>query len=123
MFPVPACRDIRLRTMDLYGCGVYGVTACQGTARLWVSSCTLRDCSYGPIEIYDCRDCVYFMDCTMTGSASGGYFEPSEDYTLHLWRCTLGQQESNYWTFDEDADIQDCTMMEPTVYPEYGYGD
>lgn len=116
------CRDVALSHLDLYGCGVYAVSACEGTARLVTTDCTLRDCSYGPIELYDCQDSITFERCVMIRSNYGGYFDDSGDYDLFFIQCEFGPNESNYWYWceGEHCIFTDCQIMSPTEDPDYG---
>ena len=117
-----ACRDIRLRSMDLYGCGVYGIGTEDGTGDLLVSDSTIRDCSSGTFYLSDCVGAFRFTNCTFIGSGWGGYYD-GDDSQLFFVGCSFGQQESNTWYFRDDVSMEDCTFMEPDQYPEYGYED
>ncbi len=116
-----ACQKVRLRSMDLYGCGVYGIGAYNGCGMVEVSHSTIRDCEYGPFEIYEGSGDFFFTDCTLTGSGWGGFFENNETSQLSFSGCSFGQQESNCWYFDESATFEDCEFMEPTEYPDYSF--
>ncbi len=110
--------------MDLFGCGVYGIGSYENSGDVYVTNSTIRDCSYGPFEIYDPDGAFEFTDCTLTGSAWGGSYWASETSAMRFIRCKFGQSESNAWYFRDDAYFEDCDMMEPTDYPDYGdYGD
>lgn len=118
------CRDVALDHLDLYGCGVFAVSAYEGTERLVTTDCTLRDCMNGPIEVYDCKDYILFDRCTMTGSDFGGSYDYSEDYDLFFVNCTFGQRETDYWYWNESdhCSFDNCQFMEPSEYPDYEEG-
>ena len=117
------CRDIRLRTLDLYGCGVYGIGCHDFCADLSVSNSTIRDCEFGPFEIYNGVGDFTFTACTLSGSGGGGIFEFNDSSRLSFAGCFFGQEESNTWYWDEDALFDDCEFTEPDVYPDFGYED
>jgi len=117
------CSGVRLNTLDLYGCGVYGLQASEGTSDIYVFNTTLRDCAFGPLDISACHGEITFQDCVLTGSGWGGYYWAEADTKLTFSGCTFGQQESNAWFFRDDADFVDCTWSEITEYPDYGDDD
>ncbi len=114
-----ACKKVSLRSMDIYGCGVYGIGTYQGCGELSVSNSTIRDCAYGPFEINDGSGIFEFTACTLAGSGWGGIYDADETSVLRFAGCYFGQQESNCWYFDESAIFEDCEFMEPTEYPDY----
>lgn len=113
------CRDIRLRTMDLYGCGVYGVGA-YGCGDLTVSNSTIRDCSYGSVEISESVGDNLFTACTLSGSWGAGDYTPTAVSTLAFVGCSFGEGESTGWYFRNSAAFEDCEWSEPTSYPDRG---
>ena len=54
-------RDITLKSLDLYGCGAYGIS-CIDCTGLEAESCTIRDCSWGIMNINGCYD-LSFVNC------------------------------------------------------------
>ena len=119
------CRNIRLRTMDLYGCGAYGITAMDGCGDMLVSNSTIRDCSYGPFAIYTGEGEFRFTACTLSGSEGGGDYGPESGSSLVFDGCAFGLQESNRWYFDNDVTCENCQWSSPTEYPDVdpGYAD
>ena len=113
------CDGVLMVGLDLYGCGVYGIGASEGTANLIVTQSTIRDCEYGPIEIYQPKGDYVFSDSVFTGSAWGGYFEQNFESTLSFINCTFGDGETNTWAFADHVYFEDCTFGNITVYPEY----
>ncbi|MCR5685270.1 MAG: right-handed parallel beta-helix repeat-containing protein [Lachnospiraceae bacterium] len=116
------CSNITLEIMDIYGCGVYGIGAFEGTKNLYVHDSTIRDCSYGPFEIYECKGEVIFTDCIFTGSDGCGYCSRTmrnQDPKLIFKNCMFGEWETNGWYFDENCVNEDPTWSEITYYPEY----
>ena len=112
------CRDIQLRYLDLYGCGVYGIGCVNQSGDLYVRDSVIRDCYYGPFNIYEGRGEFMFTNCTFSGSDGGGYFDFNDNASLSFFRCSFGQEESNCWSFDEFGTYEECEFMEPTYYPE-----
>ncbi len=110
--------NIYLSAMDLYGCGMYGFTAKDGSGNVYVHSCTIRDCEAGPFYITEPVGKYEFRNCWLSGSFGGGYYEPSEDAELLFTECNFGTKETNYWYFNEDAVFTDCYWEEITEYPD-----
>jgi len=117
------CRNVYLRTMDLYGCGVYGIGAYNGSGNLYVSNSTIRDCAYGPFEIFEGEGDFQFTACTLAGSDGGGWYDVNEVSQLSFIGCFFGEQESNFWYFDETASFENCEWSEITEYPDYSGAD
>jgi len=115
------CKNITLSAMDLYGCGVYAIETGKGTGDLYVYSSTLRDCSYGSLNIAEGVGIFEFHDCTFTGSCWGGSYDNSVDSELYFYNCIFGEEETNTWFFWSDIHTIDCTWAEITEYPDYEY--
>lgn len=118
-----ACSDIELDSVDLYGCGVFGIAAYDGTSNMHVNNSVIRDCSYGPFSIIEGKGTYEFRDCSMTGSYGGGNFEKSRENKLEFYNCSFGQEESNTWLFRDEIYTEDCAWTEPSIYPDYGYDE
>ena len=117
------CRDIHLSAMDLYGCGVYGIGCYDGTGEMYVYSSTIRDCSYGALNILDANGRFEFHDCTLTGSEGYDLYEKSPWSELAFYKCVFGDNETSYYMFLEDVYTEDCVWSENYIYPEYGYDE
>ncbi len=111
-------QDIFLSAMDLYGCGMYGFSAWNGSGNIHVQSCTIRECEAGPFYVEGPKGIYEFRNCWLIDSYGGGYFEQTEDAELSFVECNFGTEESNYWYFDEYATFTDCYWEEITEYPD-----
>ncbi len=114
------CRDVELRDMDLYGCGVYGVCATDGSGDLTVSDSTIRDCAYGSLVIEEGMGDFTFADCVFSGSGSGGYYEPTKASRLNFINCSFDDGESTGWYFRNTAFFENCTWGDILSYPDRG---
>jgi len=113
------CQKISLHSLDLYGCGTYGVTASH-TVGIALKDCIIRECSYGMVDLYLCSNAVFegcdfrdnggydmlslngsfahFEDCSFTGN-EGSDFLPAYYYCgsesgARFERCIFGRWES-----------------------------
>lgn len=111
-------QDIFLSAMDLYGCGMYGFSAWNGSGNIHVQSCTIRECEAGPFYVQEPKGIYEFRNCGLIDSYGGGYFEQTEDAELSFVECNFGVEETNYWYFDEYATFTDCYWEEITEYPD-----
>ena len=114
------CSDIVLSGLDLYGCGVYGIS----TSKCGFLTCfdsTIRDCKNGALQLYDAQGRQMFLNCVMTGSGSGDYFfvNDGSDGEFYFYRCTFGEGESNSLAFSKWITTEDCNWSEITAYPDY----
>lgn len=118
-----SCQGIYLDTMDLYGCGVYAISALEGSGEFTIENSVLRDCCNGAFEIWGAEGGFYFTDCTLTGSLGIPYFDGGENSWIEFYGCTFGQRETEGLFFSDAiyAD-EDCVWSEDIeYYPEYGY--
>jgi len=115
------CRNINLSAMDIYGCGVYGIGCYNGTGEMYVYSSTIRDCSYGALEILDGNGRFEFHNCMLTGSEAYDCYEPTPYSELAFYECVFGDNETSYYMFLEDIYTENCIWSENYEYPEYGY--
>lgn len=113
-------KSVLLYSLDLYGCGVYGIGCYDFCGNMYVTNCTIRDCEDGPFEIFNGEGDFEFTACTLSGNGGGGVFEINEISQLSFIACSFGQEESNYWYFDESASFDDCEFMEPDYEDFYG---
>ena len=111
-------RDIFLSDMDLYGCGMYGFSAWNGSGNIHVQSSIIRECEAGPFYVEEPKGIYEFRDCWLKDSYGGGYFEETADAELSFVACNFGAEETNYWYFDEYAAFTDCNWEEITEYPD-----
>jgi len=110
--------NVYLTAMDLYGCGMYGFDALQGSGNIYLQSCTIRDCEDGPFYIAEAKGKYELRNCWLKGSDGGGYYEPADGAELSFVECNFGEKETNYWYFDEYATFTDCYWEEITEYPD-----
>ena len=115
------CTGVELDKMDLYGCGVYGIEALDGSGDIHVRESEIRDCEYGPFSFEDTAGQLDFTDCALYGSDGAGFYAGGEDSSLRFIRCSFGEKESNVWYFREDIETLDCTWSEITEYPDYSW--
>ena len=115
------CSDVTVFNMDIFGCGVYGISATNGTRDIYVSDTVIRDCAYGPFELYDCQGDVIFENCAFTGSEGSGFCARTahnQDPKLIFKNCEFGECETA-WFFDENCVNEDPVWSEITSYPDY----
>ena len=112
------CRGVELSSMDLYGCGVYGLYS-EGMRDMRVRGCSIHDCSYGPCTLEHFEGELLFEDCEIGGNGGGFSFFDCEDADIRFVRCTFGEYESGSLSFREDIAIEDCTFSEFTQYPDF----
>ena len=118
------CEKISLHQLDLYGCGVFGLGAFRKTTELYAYDCIIRDCSYGPFDIFDCTGRFDFRKCTMTGSEGYPYFLQNDKTFVSFYECTFGKNETEYIYYNESMYNEDCVWSdEAEIYPEYSDDD
>ena len=112
------CRKISLDSLDLYGCGTYGVAA-DHTVNITLKDCIIRECSYGIVDLL-CSDTVFegcafrdnrgfdllnlngsfahFEGCSFTGNEGDNflpaYYHNDSESGARFERCTFGRWES-----------------------------
>ncbi len=117
------CADIVLYGLDLYGCGVYGIGTDE-CGRLVCFDSTIRDCSYGALDLTAAQARQMFLNCVLTGSGGGGFFYADEASAgeFCFYRCSFGERESNSfaaYAYNDLIAAEDCSWSEITEYPEY----
>lgn len=112
-------REINLSFLELYGCGVYGISCMEACGNLYAADVRIHSCTYGPISIWDSVGKIEFDSCIFSESNGGGYYDGGSESELIFNNCTFGQEESNMWLFREDATFDNCQFDEPTIYPDY----
>ena len=115
-----ACLNAELRDLDLYGCGVVALECSDGTEDVFVYDSALRDCSWGPLDVYGATGKVELRGCYLTGSEGGGYFNSESRLQLAFYNCTFGENETYYWQFMPGVTAEDCVW---TQDPDYVYDE
>ena len=114
------CRKISLDSLDLYGCGTYGVAA-DHTVNITLKDCIIRECSYGIVDLL-CSDTVFegcafrdnrgfdllnlngsfahFEGCSFTGNEGDNflpaYYHNDSESGARFERCTFSRWESQH---------------------------
>ena len=128
------CSEISLQSLNLYGCGTYGIRASKSDT-LSVSRCWIHDCTNGLIDFTEVKN-AYFGGCVM--SYSGPYtildLDENSDALFELCTfvgnngyCMLG--EDGHYTFnactfhdnicETGIDDIDCTCDDNCVFDEF----
>jgi len=102
------CADVRLFNMDLYGCGAVGLDIGSGTENVFVYNTVIHDCSEGALSIYGCTGDIIFSRCIFTGSAGGGWYDPTDTSSLTFDRCAFGEEETATWLYEDGFEAVDC---------------
>ena len=118
-----ACRNAELRNMDLYGCGVIALECSNGTEGVYVYDSALRDCSQGPLDVYDAVGKVELRNCALTGSDGGGWYNELSRAELAFYNCVFGEAESYYWRHMPGITAEDCVWDEPEYEDTEDMGD
>ena len=143
------CRKISLDSLDLYGCGTYGVVA-DHTVSIALKDCIIRECSYGIVDLL-CSNTVFegctfrdnggfdmlslsgsfahFEGCSFTGNEGDNflpaYYHSESESGARFERCAFGRWESqrlNEELTDHESFVfeDDCQFeTEITEYPDY----
>jgi len=110
------CKNINLGSLDLYGCGTYGLEA-YDCENLTAKKVKIHDCSYGLVEIYRTKN-VTFDQCML--SYKEGYAQ-LEIYTSQVTftDCDFVDIESYSTFLDCDAasivTFQNCSLSATDV--------
>lgn len=115
------CDGIDFEKVDLYGCGVIGIYA-ENCGDLEVNNGFIHDCSYLAMEITGQYGKCQFNHCDFSYNDYGFSFYDN-DCTLLFTDCYFDQNESNSISFMEGVELIDCTVQEPTEYPDYSDED
>lgn len=115
------CGEVTINQADLYGCGVYGITATSYCSDFYVSGTDIRDCSDGPLYITEGLGDFVFFDCNLYSSDGYAYYEKTPESSLEFYNCSFGRRETEYFMFHEDVYAEKCAWEEDIEYPEYGY--
>jgi len=112
------CRKISLDSLDLYGCGTYGVVA-DHTVGITLKDCIIRECSYGMVDLLSSdtvfEGCTFrdnggfdmlslsgsfahFEGCSFTGNKGDSflptYYHSDSESGARFEGCTFGSWES-----------------------------
>lgn len=115
-------QEINLSFLELYGCGVYGISCTESSGNLYAADVRIHSCTDGPIFILDSVGKLQFDSCNFSESNGGGFYDGGSESELVFKDCTFGQEESNIWLFTDDAAFDNCQFAEPTMYPDYSDG-
>ena len=111
------CKNVTLDSMDLFGCGVNGITA-YFAQNLKVTDSIIHDCYYGPLDLEQCYGKVEFIGCTLKDNRGGGFYDAG-GCDMSFTDCVFGEWESNVLYFHDDIEFDNCEWSEITAYPEY----
>ena len=104
------CKNVGIYRMEMYGCGVYGIGAFNGSGDIRVYDSIIHYCEYGIYEFKELGNKVTFENCLFYGSNGGGaiygWNEDSPDVIFK--RCSFGQYESEVLYFDKRNTYIDC---------------
>ncbi len=119
------CADAVFVNCDMFGCGCFGITTYAAvdanTGGFHLYDCTIRDCSYGPLNINGNDDGAdwTFARCALTGSRGGGSIDMLGDSKMYFYDCVFGDQELAYFFNNSRAVKENCEYGEIEIYPEY----
>lgn len=99
----------RLRNLDLYGCGVWGISIFDGAVSLSLSDTLIRDCYSGPYFISAVQSGkIAFSDCQFIGSQRAGFINWDIcGCDVEFTSCAFGAGESAA-RLDRLANYQNC---------------
>ena len=101
------CRHVDLSAMDLYGCGVTGLSCDNGTTNVSVYMSDIHDCTEGELELFDCRGQFYFNNCDFYGCSSIGYIG-TENADVTFEECSFDAAESYDLLGRDDIEFLNC---------------
>lgn len=101
------CKDIIVRTSDLFGCGTYGIEL-SGCRNVHFEQCVVRDCSYGILQIEDCAN-VKFNQCQFTKNREFDLIEIRGDCKdIGFIECSFKQNVSRgHFVFLDEGATED----------------
>lgn len=128
-----ACSWVDFENVDLYGCGVIGISIMDKCGMVRVFDSVIHDCENGPFQCVNFNAELYVNNTKMIGSNGGGYYDheaiqdPGDEEAFsavyRFMRCTFGEKESNRMAFDDELYFDRCDFAEITEYPDYGYDE
>lgn len=115
------CKSVGIYGMDIFGCGVYGIGAFNGSGNIKVYNSVIHDCEFGFFIYSVLEGKVTFTNCLFYGSNGGAvwYSDEKNNSQITFTKCSFGEGETNSLTFNEVIDTEDCLWSEVTWYPEY----
>lgn len=102
------CKAVSMNNVDLYGCGVFGFGAFEGSGDFTIDSTTIHDCSDGVYYIEDGDGFFEFRNCTLVDNGEYSYFEESDQTSLAFLQCYFGKYETDHFYVMENVYIEDC---------------
>lgn len=115
------CQEVVVDNMDLYGCGVIGLSLYEASGNVYVYNSRIHDCSTGPIVIDGLNGEFICVNSQLDCSKGGGYIFNNDGGEAFFLRCSFGKKESNYYCFVDPEVCRTvlCEFMEVTEYPDY----
>lgn len=115
------CKVVSVNNMDLYGCGVFGFGAFDGSGDFTILSTAIHDCSDGVYYIEDGEGFFVFSDCILTDNGGYSHFEESEQTSLAFLDCYFGKYETEHFYTMENVYMEGCFWeqefyQEPEIY-------
>lgn len=104
------CKNVGIYGMEMYGCGVYGIGAFEGSGNIRVYNTTIHYCEYGIYAFSNLSDTVVFSNCMFFNSNGGGAVWGRNDDTPNLIfkKCSFGKYETSELYFEERNTYIDC---------------
>ena len=108
------CNDVGLYSVDLFGCGVYGIGANSACSDLRVYNSVIRDCSGGAFELSAIKGPVTFANCMFFDSEDGGWCSSGMSTPVHIEfkKCYFGEKETEALRSRDDLIFEDCLWYE-----------
>lgn len=114
------CKDVTLENMDLYGCGVYGIST-DNSGDIYVNGTCIHDCEFGPASLFTRTGNIVFTDCLFENN-SGGFWIGHSKYQVYFNNCTFGDYETTSVLYNSDVVINSCALGDILYYPENAMG-
>ena len=102
------CKAVSMNNVDLYGCGVFGFGAFEGSGDFTIDSTTIHDCSDGVYYIEGGDGFFEFRNCTLVDNGEYSYFEESDQTSLAFLQCYFGKYETDHFYVMENVYLEDC---------------
>ncbi len=104
--------DITIENCDLYGCGTYGIEA-RSTNGIEMKKSIIRDCSYGIMEIRDCKF-VNFEKCDFIRNREFGLVCIGGDSQwIRFDECRWAQNNGNLFEIGVPIKLDGCEIHHP----------